>query len=337
MLGGAHPRPARPRDVPAGRHRQERRPRRGGQPRAARSPTSPTATTSASSPTATPGAGWSERLGARPGPDRRRGRRGARRARGRLRLHRRASARGCAIGRPAADGRPRYVLDIQPVTNTVVVGPAEALDVRVVTRRPAAVVRRRRPVGPVEVGVQVRAHGDDGPGGRAWPAADGSVRVELRPPVARRRGRAGRRALRRHPSARLGHRDHATQPAVGGRGARRRHRDRLAGPAPTSPRRSRWSRGELPDLPYLPELPARGPGADMIGRAAALLVELPVDLQPAGWRLVDRPGRDQARARRVLARGPGRAGRRLRRLRGPAEGAGGRAVDAGLDRLAAPR
>jgi methionine synthase II (cobalamin-independent) len=55
-------------------------------------------------------------------------------------------------------------------------------------------------------------------------------------------------------------------------------------------------RGELPDLPHLPELPDRGPGADLVGRAAARLVDLPVDLQPAGWRLVDRPGRDQARA-----------------------------------------
>ena len=48
-------------------------------------------------------------------------------------------------------------------------------------------------------------------------------------------------------------------------------------------------------IPYLPELPARGPGADMIGRAAHLLVDLPVDLQPQGWRLVDRPGRDHER------------------------------------------
>lgn len=48
-------------------------------------------------------------------------------------------------------------------------------------------------------------------------------------------------------------------------------------------------------LPYLPELPARGPGADLIGRTAGLLVELSVDLQPAGWRLVDRPGRDATR------------------------------------------
>lgn len=49
-------------------------------------------------------------------------------------------------------------------------------------------------------------------------------------------------------------------------------------------------------LPYLPELPARGPGADLIGRTTGLLVELSADLQPNGWRLVDRPGIDARRA-----------------------------------------
>lgn len=58
--------------------------------------------------------------------------------------------------------------------------------------------------------------------------------------------------------------------------------------------------GELPDFPHLPELPGRGPGADMVGRAAALLVDLHVDLQPSGWRLVDRPGRDEIRAEAML-------------------------------------
>jgi len=53
-------------------------------------------------------------------------------------------------------------------------------------------------------------------------------------------------------------------------------------------------------LPYLPELPARGPGADMLGRAAGLLVDLHVDLQPSGWRFVDRPGRDAERTRALL-------------------------------------
>lgn len=51
----------------------------------------------------------------------------------------------------------------------------------------------------------------------------------------------------------------------------------------------------LMGMPYLPELPARGPGADMIGRSANLLVDLPIDLQPQGWRLVDRPGLDATR------------------------------------------
>ncbi len=52
----------------------------------------------------------------------------------------------------------------------------------------------------------------------------------------------------------------------------------------------------LPDLPHLPELPHRGPGADLIGRGSALLVDLPVELQPHGWRLVDHPGRDARQA-----------------------------------------
>lgn len=58
--------------------------------------------------------------------------------------------------------------------------------------------------------------------------------------------------------------------------------------------------GELPDLPHLPELPGRGAGADMIGRGATFLVELPVEIQPSGWRLTARPGRDLRRARDFL-------------------------------------
>src|SRR4051794_16344870 len=58
----------------------------------------------------------------------------------------------------------------------------------------------------------------------------------------------------------------------------------------------------LPDLPHLPELPARGAGSDMIGRVAAQLVDLHVDLQPAGWRLVQRAGLDETRARDRLDR-----------------------------------
>ncbi|HEY8452085.1 MAG: methionine synthase [Micromonosporaceae bacterium] len=53
--------------------------------------------------------------------------------------------------------------------------------------------------------------------------------------------------------------------------------------------------GELPDLPYLPELPDRGPGADLVGRGAGLLVDLPVELYAGRWRMAMRPGRDARR------------------------------------------
>jgi hypothetical protein len=59
---------------------------------------------------------------------------------------------------------------------------------------------------------------------------------------------------------------------------------------------------ELPDFPHIPELPARGPGADLIGRGAGLLVELPVELYAARWRATSRPGRDVRHARDLLER-----------------------------------
>jgi methionine synthase II (cobalamin-independent) len=60
--------------------------------------------------------------------------------------------------------------------------------------------------------------------------------------------------------------------------------------------------GELPALPHLPELPARGPGADLIGRTGGLLVELPVELYAARWRVAARPGRDLRLARDLMER-----------------------------------
>lgn len=59
--------------------------------------------------------------------------------------------------------------------------------------------------------------------------------------------------------------------------------------------------GERPGLPFLPELPGRGVGADMVGRGAGLLVDLFAELQPSGWRIADRPGRDHGRALSYLS------------------------------------
>ena len=53
-------------------------------------------------------------------------------------------------------------------------------------------------------------------------------------------------------------------------------------------------------LPYLAELPDRGPGADLVGRTAAMLPDLNVDLQPSGWRLSGGRGRDAARGAAYL-------------------------------------
>ncbi|SDD77025.1 methionine synthase [Rhodococcus tukisamuensis] len=60
--------------------------------------------------------------------------------------------------------------------------------------------------------------------------------------------------------------------------------------------------GELSGLPHLVELPARGLGADMIGRAAAVLVDLPLDTSTTGYRVAQRPGKVTRRARDLLSR-----------------------------------
>jgi tRNA-specific 2-thiouridylase len=67
--------------------------------------------------------------------------------------------RGLGLGRPAADGRPRYVLGIEPVSGTVRVGPADALDVRSISAERAVWSAGVAPTGPVDCTVQVRAHG----------------------------------------------------------------------------------------------------------------------------------------------------------------------------------
>lgn len=65
--------------------------------------------------------------------------------------------RGLALGRPAPDGKPRYVLAIEPVQNRVVVGSADELVVDVVTADRA--VWFGTPGDDVDCAVQVRAHG----------------------------------------------------------------------------------------------------------------------------------------------------------------------------------
>lgn len=64
---------------------------------------------------------------------------------------------------------------------------------------------------------------------------------------------------------------------------------------------ARWVVDALPELPHLPELPARGPWAAITGRAAGLLVDLPLELELDRWRTAQAPGRDVRRSRSLLA------------------------------------
>lgn len=70
--------------------------------------------------------------------------------------------KGLSIGRPAADGKPRYVLEIRPKTNTVVVGPQAALAISEMagTRFTWCGKAPANTNDWAEVLVQVRAHGD---------------------------------------------------------------------------------------------------------------------------------------------------------------------------------
>ncbi len=89
--------------------------------------------------------------------------------------------KGLQLGRPAPDGQPRYVLSITPVTNTVTVGPAAALDVSTVEGiRPVWTVGPA-PDGAVECEVQLRAHGAPAPA--VVRVAGGQLVARLRRPV----------------------------------------------------------------------------------------------------------------------------------------------------------
>jgi tRNA-specific 2-thiouridylase len=88
--------------------------------------------------------------------------------------------RGLRIGRPAPDGKPRYVLNISPVSNTVTVGTAEELDVTALT----GVAPRwcgPEPAGAVECLAQLRAHGSVVPA--TAELVGGELRVRLKVPA----------------------------------------------------------------------------------------------------------------------------------------------------------
>jgi tRNA-uridine 2-sulfurtransferase len=90
--------------------------------------------------------------------------------------------KGLGIQAPAADGRPRYVLSLEPVSGTVRVGSAERLGVREIVGERAVWPSGAALSGPTECVAQVRAHGGLGAGVAEW--ADGELRLSLREPLA---------------------------------------------------------------------------------------------------------------------------------------------------------
>jgi tRNA-specific 2-thiouridylase len=89
--------------------------------------------------------------------------------------------RGLRVGTPADDGRPRYVLDIEPVTRTVTVGPAENLDVTEITATRPIWTGCTPPAEPRDCLVQLRAHGEVH-ACTAWLDAD-EMRIRLHHPA----------------------------------------------------------------------------------------------------------------------------------------------------------
>ncbi len=89
--------------------------------------------------------------------------------------------KGLGLGRPAADGRARYVVDVDTGSNTVVVGPAELLSVDRIAGE-QAVWLAPPPADWSQCEVQVRAHGRAVPAlYRAVAGADGGTDgLELR-------------------------------------------------------------------------------------------------------------------------------------------------------------
>jgi tRNA-specific 2-thiouridylase len=89
--------------------------------------------------------------------------------------------KGLRVDRPAPDGRPRYVLSIEPVTRTVTIGSASELDVWEITAERPVWTGCPAPATPVECLVQLRAHGEIHPC-RAWQDGD-ELKISLLEPA----------------------------------------------------------------------------------------------------------------------------------------------------------
>ncbi len=68
--------------------------------------------------------------------------------------------RGLKLGVPAADGKPRFVLEVRPVSNTVVVGPKDALAIAEIAGERFSWAGAAPTEASFECHVQIRAHAE---------------------------------------------------------------------------------------------------------------------------------------------------------------------------------
>lgn len=88
--------------------------------------------------------------------------------------------RGLGLARPAEDGKPRYVVDVDPITNVVTVGPVDELMVHHIYTAPLRWLTEPR-LNDFDACVQVRAHGAPVPA--HIEIADGGVTAHLVEPI----------------------------------------------------------------------------------------------------------------------------------------------------------
>jgi tRNA-specific 2-thiouridylase len=92
--------------------------------------------------------------------------------------------KGLRLGTPAPDGKPRYVLDIEPVSGTVTVGPRAALTIdRITADRPRWCGAAPAVYEPLHGTVQLRAHGSEHLASVTLAVGGDTVEVELHEPA----------------------------------------------------------------------------------------------------------------------------------------------------------
>ncbi|MCD2497173.1 tRNA 2-thiouridine(34) synthase MnmA [Microbacterium nymphoidis] len=88
--------------------------------------------------------------------------------------------RGLHLGVPAADGKPRFVLEVRPVSNTVVVGPKEALAIGRIAGARLSWAGAEPLTDEFACDVQIRAHADPVPA-QAVRGEDGLIVTPVEP------------------------------------------------------------------------------------------------------------------------------------------------------------